>query len=105
MIKMKKIIIKLMTFWMPKKLKKKLKNFINTTTFMKLQQKTFMKLQQRIKNRIKKQQKLRVAFLCMYDSAFQYSSIFEKMLEDDFFEPFIVVIPDVLRGGIIWLQR
>jgi archaellum component FlaC len=41
---------------------------------------------------------IRVGFLVVYDSVFPASPLYEKMLQDDIFEPFIVVIPDIVRG-------
>ena len=48
--------------------------------------------------RLKKQKSLRVAFLVKYDSMFPAKKIFEMMLLDSCFEPFIVVMPDTHRG-------
>lgn len=53
----------------------------------------------KLKRKIKSKQKIRVCFSVIYDSVFQARPIFEKMLKDDMFEPFILVIPDNLRGN------
>lgn len=50
------------------------------------------------KRRIKNKQKIRVCFSVVFDSVFPAESIFKQMQTDDFFEPFILVIPDTLRG-------
>jgi SAM-dependent methyltransferase len=42
--------------------------------------------------------KIRVAFLVIYSSSFSAFPIYEAMLKDDMFEPFIIVIPDTFRG-------
>ena len=47
---------------------------------------------------MKNGQKIRVGFYIV--EVFQYASIYEEMLKSDFFEPFIVVVPDVLRKEI-----
>ena len=52
----------------------------------------------KIKEKISNNEKIKVAFLCIYDNVFQYSELYKKMLEDELFEPFILVIPDTLRG-------
>ncbi|HCU01665.1 MAG: hypothetical protein UR66_C0017G0010 [Candidatus Moranbacteria bacterium GW2011_GWE1_35_17] len=56
----------------------------------------------RVIKQLKKQtrsgKKIRVCFFVMLDSAFAARSLYEKMLEDNFFDPFIVVIPDTSRG-------
>jgi hypothetical protein len=48
--------------------------------------------------KIKSKQKIPVAFFVIYDSVFPAKFLFEKMLNDDTFDPVIIVIPDVLRG-------
>ena len=57
-------------------------------------QKTLLRLQEQVK----KSKKIRVVFFAMYDADFAVAPLFEKMLQDDTFEPFIVVIPDTSRG-------
>ena len=49
--------------------------------------------------RVQKREKVRVGFYII--EVFQYASVYEAMLKSDFFEPFIVVVPDVLRKGIM----
>jgi hypothetical protein len=51
-----------------------------------------------IRKRIQKKNKVRVAFMVVYSSVFPTASLYEKMLQDDIFEPFIVVIPDIARS-------
>ncbi|MCR8701968.1 hypothetical protein [Campylobacter sp. RM12176] len=55
---------------------------------------TLMKLNSRFKNG----QKIRVGFYIV--EVFQYASIYEEMLKSEFFEPFIVVVPDFARKEI-----
>jgi hypothetical protein len=55
---------------------------------------TLIKLNSRFKNG----QQIRVGFYIV--EVFQYASIYEEMLKSDFFEPFIVVVPDVARKEI-----
>ncbi|MCX2717880.1 hypothetical protein OQH61_09055, partial [Helicobacter sp. MIT 21-1697] len=47
---------------------------------------------------ISRRNPIRVAFLVKYDSMFPAQKIFELMLEDSVFEPFIIVMPDTHRG-------
>lgn len=61
-------------------------------------QKSYENVIEKIKENVYRGKKVRVAFFVIYDSTFPARSIFEKMLQDDFFAPFIVVIPDVFRG-------
>ncbi len=42
--------------------------------------------------------KIRVCFSVVFDSVFPAEPVFRKMLDDPLFEPFILVIPDSLRG-------
>lgn len=51
-----------------------------------------------LKLRAKKEKKIRVAFLVVYDMVFQFEHVFQLMLEDEMFDPYIVIIPDTLRG-------
>lgn len=55
---------------------------------------TLMKLNSRFNNG----QKIRVGFYIV--QVFQYASIYEEMLKSEFFEPFIVVVPDFARKEI-----
>ena len=55
---------------------------------------TLIKLNSRFKNG----QKIRVGFYIV--EVFQYASIYEEMLKSEFFEPFIVVVPDFARKEI-----
>lgn len=50
------------------------------------------------KQKIQRGEKLRVGFYVVFNSVFPGKSLFEKMLEDDLFDPFILIIPDVARG-------
>ena len=52
----------------------------------------------KVRQRLKNGEKFRVAFLVIYDSTFSAKSLYEKMLKDDMFEPFLVIIPDIVRG-------
>ena len=48
--------------------------------------------------KINQGEKIRVCFSVIFDSIFPAKSIFEKMLQDELFDPFILVIPDSARG-------
>lgn len=47
---------------------------------------------------LRKAKKIRVCFSVIYDSVFPAEAVFNTMMNDDYFEPFILVIPDTLRG-------
>ena len=40
---------------------------------------------------------IKVAFLVIYDTVFPYWKVFESMLSDPVFDPYIVVIPNISR--------
>lgn len=70
-----------------------------------LGKKLFSVNQQRYQNilgllnlKFKKGKQIRVAFFVMFDSAFANQSVYEEMMKDDFFDPIIVVVPDLSRG-------
>lgn len=50
------------------------------------------------KEKLARGEKLKVAFFAIYDSAFSAKSIVDKMLNDSVFDPYVVIIPDVIRG-------
>ncbi len=52
-----------------------------------------------LSKRAKQGNKIRVGFYII--EVFQYASVYEAMLKSDFFEPFIVVVPDVMRKSIM----
>lgn len=41
---------------------------------------------------------IKVAFLVIFDTVFPYKKIFELMLDDPFFDPYIIVVPTVSRS-------
>lgn len=51
-----------------------------------------------IKKKVKNGGKVRVGFSVVYDSVFPAEPIFQKLMQDPLFEPFIFVIPDAVRG-------
>ncbi|MCX2717904.1 hypothetical protein OQH61_09185, partial [Helicobacter sp. MIT 21-1697] len=53
---------------------------------------------QAIKSRTQDGKPIRVGFLIIADSVFSARAIFELMLEDSTFAPFVLVIPDTSRG-------
>ena len=53
---------------------------------------------QQLKSKVKNKNKIKVCFSVIYDSVFPASNLYEQMLDDDIFDPFILVIPDTLRG-------
>ena len=53
---------------------------------------------QKLREKYKNGDKIKVAFLMTYSSSTQDLPIFEKMLESDIFDPYIIVHPDVIRS-------
>lgn len=60
----------------------------------------FLKIQKSYSKKIRKLSKLKkikVAFLVTFKATFPARPVFEKMLDDDYFDPYIIVIPNVFR--------
>lgn len=68
--------------------------------FIKKIHKNYPNIINRIKKKIKLGQKINVGFYVVYDFTLSSVSIFEKMLQDDIFNPYIVVIPDICRDEV-----
>lgn len=66
--------------------------------FWKLNDKMIKKSVERLKSKIAQNEKIKVYFFVIYDSCFPAAPVFETMLNDNIFEPYVVVIPDVSRG-------
>lgn len=107
MKKIRKVLAKLLTFWIPvssirKKLRAKInadnEAFLNIVPEIKNTHKKYKKTLKELKAKIKNGKKVRVAFFVIFDSIFQAAPLYEKMLNDDLFDPFIVIIPDISRG-------
>jgi len=62
------------------------------------QEKQYDNIIKKLRVKVKKGEKIRVCFSVVFDSVFQGKPLLEKMLEDDCFEPKILVIPDAYRG-------
>lgn len=58
----------------------------------------YLQNKENLKNKIKNNQKIKVGFFVVFDSVFSARPLYEKMLEDDLFEPSLIVIPDVCHG-------
>ncbi len=71
------------------------KKIIKIITSPKYKQREIIK---KIQNKVKNGNKIKVAFLVVFDSVFPAENIFKKMLDDNIFSPYIVVIPDISRG-------
>jgi hypothetical protein len=52
-----------------------------------------------LREKIENTKKIKVAFFVIFDSVFPAKSVFEKMLDNDIFDPTIIIIPDVSRGN------
>ena len=69
-------------------------------------------VQSRYKNILKKlhakashNEKIVVGFYVIYDTIFSFRPLFEKMLQEDFFDPYIIIIPDTLRGKMNQIEQ
>lgn len=60
--------------------------------------KNYSKTIQKYREKINNGEKIRVAFFSMYSSDFASKSIYEKMRKDPIFDPYFLVIPDIIRG-------
>lgn len=100
MVLMRPYLIKLISKFI---LSRENRHKFRKTMLEKQKHKYFLWLQKKYqkiiaKKKFSEKNKIRVAFLVVYDSVFASSPLYEKMLQDPLFSPFIVVIPDVARG-------
>lgn len=58
----------------------------------------------KLKEKVKKNKKIRVAFFVLIASTFTGQPLFEKMIEDNVFDPFIVIVPETLREDVFSLS-
>lgn len=105
-----KKISKFLTMFIPissirKKARTSFSDFLIKRHMLKLQlryinitHKHYKVLENRIIEKCRVGAKVKVCFFVLYDSSFSAEPLYKKMLEDDIFEPFIVVSPDTLRG-------
>lgn len=70
---------------------------IKVNDFLRIQ-KAYPHLVEKLRQNVSENQKIRVGFYVVYDASWGARPVFEKMLTDDFFEPKIVVCPDIARG-------
>ncbi len=102
MKKLYETIAKLLTFWIPissvrRNLRNKIIHLFENIEIQKIQ-KNYPKILKKIQLKVQQGKKINVGFFVIYDSVFPAEPLFKKMLEDDLFNPFIVVIPDTSRG-------
>lgn len=50
-----------------------------------------------VRSRYQQDGRIKVAFLNMFNGVFPFQAVFEKMLHDDVFDPWIIVIPNIYR--------
>lgn len=62
-------------------------------------QKKYLLIKEKIKKNIKANKKIRVGFIVNLASSFAARPVFEKMLNDDIFEPSIIVVPFASEGS------
>ena len=80
------------------KLKKPLLKKKQLKYYMKVQKSYSAKIE-RISDYYFVEKKLKVLFLVIFGSVFPSRPVFEKMLQDDTFDPYIMVIPDMQRSS------
>lgn len=78
--------------------KKKITFVDNKKYKYKQTQNSYNHIIKQLRQKVRNNQMIKVYFSVIYDSCFQSAPIFEKMINDDIFEPFILVIPDAARG-------
>lgn len=64
----------------------------------KINQQRYEFIIEKLKQKVKNKQKIKVCFLVMYRSSFAAEPLYQEMLKNDIFDPFIVIIPDISRG-------
>lgn len=91
---MKKLIL-IFTFFIPiKRVRRKLREQLyRKFDYQKRDSNFNFKIKQ-----IQTKKKVNIVFLVVYDSVFPAKPLLEKMLDDELFEPKILIIPDILRG-------
>lgn len=95
-----KKIIRMLTGIIPfKTIRRKTRDNLLTKITYKMKDDNFKIALTKLKSKVNCKEKVRVAFLVIYDSVFPAQPLFKKMLADDFFEPFILVVPDSSRGN------
>lgn len=98
---MNRLIVRLLSCLLPtKQLRKQFRNRY-LKGFIKEYAQQLQKNTQQLKilqKQVSIGKKIRVAFLVVFDSVFPAMPLYEKMKKDDHFDPFIVIIPDTLRG-------
>ena len=55
---------------------------------------------QRMREKYTHGEKIRVGFSVIFDSVFPLRHVFELMLEDELFSPFLIAMPDISRGDL-----
>lgn len=60
--------------------------------------KNYNKVLIKIRKKISEGEKIKIGFLVIFDSVFPAENLYRKMLKDDIFSPFIIVIPYTLKG-------
>ena len=95
---MKKFILKLLTFYISDKNHRKntRESLEKKLLFFNINRKYSDNIN-RIRKKVASKEKIRVMFFVIYDSVFPSKPLFEKMLMDPMFEPFLIVIPDLTR--------
>ena len=77
-----------------KKFKKKFITPYRERVFFNEMRKKHIEIFQRVKNK----EKVKIVFLVMHKSMWKVDPVFKKMLNDPFFEPEILVCPDIIYG-------
>jgi hypothetical protein len=94
-------IVRILTIWIPnisvkKAIRQKAALWAQPST--QQVQKHYTKVLYMLHDKIKRGQKIHVAFLLISDAVFPCRSLYELMADDDAFEPVIVITPDVMRS-------
>lgn len=66
--------------------------------YFELNQNRYSLIIENIKRKLANNEKIRFCFFVMLDSAFAGEPLYKKIIQDDIFKPYIVIIPDTSRG-------
>jgi len=91
-IKKNKMLVKIIIFILSK-----INSFMLFLKYKQVQ-KHYEIVRKSIQKKVSSGNILSVGFYVVYDSTFSAKPLFEKMLTDNLFKPYIVIVPDVVRG-------
>lgn len=96
---MKNLLMRFISSFVPcRKWRHKLRNYLKIRHGVE-QYKDSWKIQSAVLDRVQALRRpVKVCFMVVFDSVFQGAPLYEKMLKDKRYDPYILVIPDIRRG-------